>query len=77
MEKTDMWVTGNQHIPHAGQDTNAAIELYRANTKAILKADEARLSSWHLDWLIHELMHDVITKYDYNDYIKEHGFIAN
>ena len=77
MGKTDMWVTGNRHIPHAGQDTNAAIESYHANTKAVLKADKARLSGRRLDWLVHELTHDVITKYDYDDYMKEHGFIAN
>jgi hypothetical protein len=30
-----------------------------------------------VDWLIHELIHDVIMKYVYNQYLKEHGSISN
>jgi hypothetical protein len=41
--KLDMWLTGNRHLPHAGQDTNAAIESYHGNMKAVLKASKGRL----------------------------------
>ena len=77
MMKPEMWVTGNRHIPHAGQDTNAGIESYHGHTKATLKAEKSRLDGRRLDWLIHELTNDVVTKYDYNQYMKENGFITN
>ena len=35
MPKAEMWVTGNRNIPHAGQDTNAAIESYHNNMKVV------------------------------------------
>jgi hypothetical protein len=43
MLNLDMWLTGNQHLPHAGQDTNAAIESYHDNMKAVLRASKGRL----------------------------------
>jgi hypothetical protein len=30
-----------------------------------------------MDWLIHELTHDVIMKYEHNQYLTESGFISN
>jgi hypothetical protein len=77
MPKVDMWLIGNRHLPQAGQDTNAMIESYHGNMKAVLKASKSHLVGWHLDWLIHELTHDVIMKYEYNQYLKESSFISN
>jgi hypothetical protein len=77
MPKLDMWLTCNQHLPRAGQDTNMAIESYHGNMKAILKASKGRLVGRRMDWLIDELTHDVIMKYKYNQYLKESGFISN
>jgi hypothetical protein len=77
MPKLDMWLTGNQNLPHVGQDTNAAIESYHGNIKAVLRASKSRLVKRRVDWLIHELTHDVIMKYKYNQYLKESGFISN
>jgi hypothetical protein len=37
--KADMWVTGFRNIPHAGQDTNAVVESYHANMKAMLATE--------------------------------------
>ena len=34
--KIEMWVKGYRNIPHANQDTNAVVESYHANLKAIL-----------------------------------------
>jgi hypothetical protein len=75
MPKVDMWLSGNQHLPHAGQDTSTAIESYHGNMKAVLRASKSRLVGQRMDWLIHELPHDVILKYEYNQYLKETGFI--
>jgi hypothetical protein len=75
--KLDMWLTGNRHLPHVGQDTNAAIESYHGNMKAVLRASKGCLIGHCVDWLIDELTHNVIMKYEYNQYLKESGFISN
>jgi hypothetical protein len=77
MPKLDMWLTDNRHLPYTGQDTNAAIESYHGNMKAVLRASKGPLIERCVDWLIHELTHDVIMKYEYNQYLKESGFISN
>jgi hypothetical protein len=43
MPKVDMWLIGNRHLPQAGQDTNAMIESYHGNMKAVLKASKSHL----------------------------------
>jgi hypothetical protein len=35
--KAKMWLTRMRYIPHAGQDTTAAIKSYHGNMKAILR----------------------------------------
>jgi hypothetical protein len=45
--------------------------------KAVLKASKSHLVRRRVDWLIHELTYDVIMKYEYNQYLKESGFISN
>lgn len=45
--------------------------------KAVLRASKGRLAERHADLLIHKLIHDVIMKYEYNQYLKESGFISN
>lgn len=77
MPKLDMWITNNRHLLHAGQDTNVAIESYHSNMKAILMASRGCLARCCMDWLIHELTHDFIMKYKYNQYLKESDFISN
>jgi hypothetical protein len=77
MKKLDMWVTGNRNIPHAGQDTNAAIESSHSNLKAVLRASRERLVGRRVDWLIDELTNDVINRYEFNAYMKENGFEGN
>ena len=54
-----------------------AIEWYHSNIKAVLMASKGRLVEHGVDWLIHKLTHDVIMKYEYNQYLKESGFISN
>jgi hypothetical protein len=77
MPKVNMRFIGIRHLPHARQDINAAIESYHGNMKAIFKASKSRLVGRRIDWLIQELTHDVIMKYEYNQYLKENGFISN
>lgn len=74
MLKLDMWLTNNQYFPHSGQDTNAAIESYHGNMKAILRASKGRFVRCRIDLLIHKLTHDVIMKDKFNQYLKESGF---
>ena len=45
--------------------------------KAVLKASKSHLVGWYVDWLIHELTHNMIIKYKYNQNLKERGFISN
>lgn len=47
-------MSGNRHVDHARQDTNAAIELYHGNMKAILGASREKLLGKRVDWLIHQ-----------------------
>jgi hypothetical protein len=77
LPKLSMWIMDNRHIPHAGQDTNAAIESYHSNMKGMLKASRSRLIGRRVDWLIHDLTHDVVKKYEYNHYLQENGFVSN
>lgn len=77
MPKADMWVIGNRNIPHAGQDTNAAIESYHSSMKAILKASRGRFFGRRVDWLIYKLTNNVINRYEFNQYLKESGFVDN
>jgi hypothetical protein len=72
-----MWITGFRNIPHAGQDTNAAVESYHANMKSILLSSRERLSARKMDWLIYHLTGDVLTHYWYVVQCKLYGFIPN
>jgi hypothetical protein len=47
MPKLEMWLTGN--LPHVGQDTNAAMESYYDNMKAVLRASKGRLVRHRVD----------------------------
>ena len=37
ISKIKMWIKGSRNIQHANQDTNAAVESYHANLKAIFR----------------------------------------
>jgi hypothetical protein len=75
--KAKMWLTGVRNIPHAGQDTIAAIESYHGNMKAVLKQSRGKLKGRRVDWLIYQLTGDVINRYDYMHFRKENGFVTN
>ena len=72
-----MWVVGDKKIPHAGQDTTAAIELFHSNMKSVLRQLKRKLIGRRMDWLIYELTGNVIEKYDYTDWSKQNGFVKN
>ena len=72
-----MWLTGIRNIPHAGQDTTAAIESYHGNMNAIVRQSKGKLGSRRVDSLIHQLTSDVINRYDYMQFRKENRFVTN
>jgi hypothetical protein len=77
MPKMCMWVIGFRNVPHAGQDTNAAVESYHANMKSIMSEARQKFQGRRMDWLIYELTGDVHTHYWYAVQCKLYGFIAN
>lgn len=77
VHNTEMWVVGKRNIPHAGQDTNAAIESYHGNLKAILNSSKERTDGHRVDWLIYHLVGDVVTHYWYQVQCKLYGFGRN
>ena len=72
-----MWCVGARRIPHAGQNTNSAIESYHGNLKTILNSSKDRFVGRRMDWLIYHLMGDVLTHYWYGVQCKAFGFIRN
>ena len=77
MHKIEMWVRGYRNMPHANQDTNAAVESYHSNLKAILKSSRQKFGGWRVDWLIYHLLKDVLIHYWYAVQCKLYGFIKN
>ena len=71
------WCVGARRIPHAGQNTNSAIESYHGNLKSILNSSKDRFVGRRMDWLIYHLMGDVLTHYWYGVQCKAFGFIRN
>jgi hypothetical protein len=63
LSKTEMWVVGNWNLPYVGQDTNVAIENYRANLKTTLRSSKGRFHRRHVDWVMHALVGDVLLHY--------------
>ena len=75
--KAPMWCVGARKIPHAGQNTNAAIESYHSILKSILTSTKERLVGRRMDWLIYHLTGDVVTHYWYGVQCKAFGFVRN
>lgn len=77
LPKIKMWVVGDRRIPHAGQDTTAAIESFHSNMKSVLRQSRKKLLGRRMDWLIYELTGNVIEKYDYSHWSETNGFVKN
>lgn len=75
--KAHMWCTRYRSIPHAGQNTNAAIESYHGNLKSILHSAKEKFNGRRMDWLIYHLVGDVMSHYWYNVHLKKFGFVRN
>lgn len=75
--KVAMWCKGARRIPHAGQNTNSAIESYHSLLKSILSSSKERFVGRRMDWLIFHLTGDVITHYWYGVQCKAFGFVRN
>jgi hypothetical protein len=65
---------GNWNFPYAGQDTNATIESYHANLKAILRTTKSQFSKRHVDWCIHKLFGRCFVTLLVLEFEKELGF---
>lgn len=76
-KKIGMWCISNRNIPHAGQNTNAAIESYHANLKRILYLEKQRFMGRRMDWTADDLQRVVTGHYWYFRVLKEYGFIRN
>ena len=72
-----MWVVGYKELPYATQDTNATIEGYHSTLKATLKSGKCRMLGRRVDWLIHELTGEVLTRFWYQCLRKRFGFVIN
>ena len=75
--KASMWCVGAKRIPHAGQNTNAAIETYHTNLKNVLNSTKERFVGRRMDWLVYHLVGDVLTHYWYGVQCKAFGFVKN
>jgi hypothetical protein len=56
---------GNYNLPYVGQDINVAIEIYHANIKATPYSFKGRFHGRCVDWVIYELVGDVLLHYWY------------
>ena len=72
-----MLVKGYRNIPHTNQDTNAAVESYYANLKAILRTSRQKFDSRRVGWLVYNLMKDILVHYWYTIQCKLYEFIKN
>jgi hypothetical protein len=63
LQKARMWCIGNQNIPHLKQNTNAIVESFHINMKNFLYFSRERLTRHKMDWLIYNLVGDVLTHY--------------
>ena len=70
-----MWVVGYRELPYTGQDTNAVIEGYHSTLKSTLKSCKSRMIGRRVDWLIHELIGEVLTHFWYQYLRKRFGFV--
>ena len=75
--KTPMWCVEARKIPHAGQNTNAAIESYHSNLKSILNLAKARFVGRRMDWQIYHFTGEVLTHYWYGVQCKAFGYVRN
>lgn len=76
-KKIGMWCIANRNIPHAGQNTNAAIESFHANLKRILYLEKQRFMGRRMDWTADDMQRVVTAHYWYFRALKEYGFIRN
>ena len=63
--KVHMWIVGFKNLPHAGEDTNVAIESYHSYMKYVLKAKRSLIIGCRVDWCIHALTGDICIHYWY------------
>ncbi len=77
MHKVAMSCVGNRNIPHARQDTNAAMESFHSNMERIFRSSRKWFTRCRLDWLIFYLVGYVLTHYCYDVQCKLFGYVRN
>lgn len=60
-----MCVTSYRNVPHANQDTKAAVESYHADFKSILRSSRQRFDGQRVDWLIYHIVKYFLLYYWY------------
>ncbi|KAA6421245.1 MAG: hypothetical protein FRX49_08731 [Trebouxia sp. A1-2] len=76
-QKTDKWVRGFWHVPHAQQDTTGACEGYRSAIKANELANKSHLQGRNVDWLLYVPWTEVDMRICYKQAYKVAGFKTN
>jgi hypothetical protein len=75
LQKEGMWCIGNQNIPHVRQNTDAVVKSFHNNMKQILYSSQERLKGCRMDWLIYNLVGDVLTHYWYGVHCKIFNYV--
>lgn len=70
-------VVGDRNLCYAGQDTNATIESYHTNLKAMVRQSKGCYHSRRVDWTIHQLVGDVLNHCWNMALQKQHVFVIN
>ncbi len=58
-----MWAKAMRNVPHAGQDTNNAIEAYHGSLKLRLSLQKRTLKGRRVDWFVYVLTIDAAAYY--------------
>ncbi|KAI5081789.1 hypothetical protein GOP47_0001532 [Adiantum capillus-veneris] len=75
--KIGMWIRATCNFPHAGQDTNGAIEAYHGHLKYKFLGSSKRLMARRVDWLLHKLTTTCLPFYWFMQQVKDNGFKRN
>ncbi|KAH9299293.1 hypothetical protein KI387_030975, partial [Taxus chinensis] len=72
-----MWARCLHTMPHVGQETNAAIEVYHSHLKHMFLNEIRVCTHRRVDWLVTKLVTVVFVYYWWTQMCKENGFYRN
>lgn len=76
-DKIAVWCTSSRNILHVGQNENVAIESYYTNLKNILNSAKECFNGRYMNWLIYQLIREVVIHYSHIIEYKTFGFVRN